>query len=70
MADVTDDVHAAMFGEFTEEEIRKYYQLSIKAMHGIDHLESYFQNQMFPGQRRSRREGRTLIRVMYKKKEE
>ena len=45
MADVTDDVHAAMFGEFTEEEIRKYYQLSIKLMHGIDHLESYFQNQ-------------------------
>ena len=29
----------------TEEEIRKYYQLSIKLMHGIDHLESYFQNQ-------------------------
>ena len=45
MADATDDVHAAMFGEFTEEEIRKYYQLSIKLMHGIDHLESYFQNQ-------------------------
>ncbi len=45
MADVTDDVHAAMFGEFTEEEIRKYYQLSIKLMHGINHLEAYFQNQ-------------------------
>lgn len=35
-------VHDAIFKEFTEEEISQYYQLSIKMMHGINHLEEFF----------------------------
>ena len=30
--------------EFSNEEITQYYQLSIKLMHGIDHLEVFFKN--------------------------
>lgn len=37
-----DKVHDAIFQEFTEEEIKQYYQLSIKMMHGIEHLEEFF----------------------------
>lgn len=36
------DVHAAFFKEFTQEEIAEYYRLSVKMMHGIDHLERFF----------------------------
>ncbi|MDK2807690.1 MAG: hypothetical protein PWP24_423 [Clostridiales bacterium] len=36
------DVHAAIFQEFSEEEIALYYDLSVKMMHGIAHLEEYF----------------------------
>lgn len=35
-------VHDAVFKEFTEEEISLYYQLSVKMMHGISHLETFF----------------------------
>lgn len=41
-AELGDQVHDAIFREFTEEEIAQYYQLSIKMMHGIDHLEEFF----------------------------
>lgn len=37
-----EKVHEAVFQEFTEEEIEQYYQMSIKMMHGIDHLEKFF----------------------------
>ena len=37
-----EGVHAAIFREFTEEEIAEYYRLSIKLMHGIDFLEEFF----------------------------
>lgn len=37
-----NQVHDAIFQEFTEEEISQYYQLSIKMMHGIGHLEEFF----------------------------
>ncbi len=35
-------VHQAVFKEFSEAEIRQYYQLSIKMMNGIEHLEAFF----------------------------
>lgn len=35
-------VHEAVFKEFTEEEIEKYFELFIKMLHGIEHLENYF----------------------------
>lgn len=35
-------VHEAVFQEFSEEDIISYYQLSIKMMHGIEHLEIFF----------------------------
>lgn len=41
-AELGNKVHDAIFQEFTEEEIAKYYQLSIKMMHGLEHLEEYF----------------------------
>lgn len=37
-----EGVHAAFFKEFTEEEIAECYRLSVKMMHGIDHLEEFF----------------------------
>lgn len=37
-----DEVHDAIFREFTEEEISRYYELSVKMMHGIEHLEEFF----------------------------
>lgn len=40
------DVHAAVFREFTDEEIEKYYDLSVKMMHGIGHLEDFFKAKM------------------------
>lgn len=43
MATLANEVHQALFSEFTEEEIQQYYQLSLKLMHGIDHLEVFFQ---------------------------
>ncbi len=36
-------VHREIFKEFTDEDIRKYYELSVKMMHGIEHLERGFQ---------------------------
>ena len=45
MVDITDQVHQALFSEFNDDEINEYYRLSIKLMHGIDHLEMFFQNQ-------------------------
>jgi len=44
MEELTDEVHQALFSEFSNEEITQYYQLSIKLMHGIDHLEVFFKN--------------------------
>jgi len=38
-------VHEAVFKEFSEEEIEKYYELSVKMMHGIGHLEEYFKGE-------------------------
>lgn len=35
-------MHEIIYQDFTEEEIRQYYQLSIKMMKGIDHLEQHF----------------------------
>lgn len=35
-------VHSAMFREFSDSEVEQYYRLSIKLMHGIDHLEDFF----------------------------
>lgn len=46
MASVGAEVHDAVFSEFTEEEIEQYYKLSVKLMHGIDHLEIYFQKKI------------------------
>lgn len=37
-----EGVHAAVFQEFSEEEIAEYYRLSVKLMHGIDYLEEFF----------------------------
>ena len=34
MEELTDEVHQALFSEFSNEEITQYYQLSIKLMHG------------------------------------
>ena len=42
MGKMQDEVHAAVFKEFNEEEIEAYYHLSVKMMHGIEHLEEYF----------------------------
>ncbi len=36
-------VHEAIFREFSEEEIERYFALSVKMMHGIEHLEKAFQ---------------------------
>ena len=44
MSALAGDVHAALFQELTEDEIMEYYRLSVKLMHGIDHLETFFQN--------------------------
>lgn len=41
-AELGKKVHDAIFQEFTEEEIEEYYQLSIKMMHGLEHLEDFF----------------------------
>lgn len=38
-------VHNAIFKEFSDKEIEQYYELSIKMMHGIGHLEEYFRNE-------------------------
>lgn len=38
-------VHEAVFREFTEEEIESYFDLSVKMMHGIKHLEEAFQKE-------------------------
>ena len=35
-------VHEAVFRDFTEEEIERYYELSIKMMNGIGYLEDFF----------------------------
>lgn len=44
MSKLGAQVHEAMFREFSEEEIRQYYAMSIKMMHGIDYLEEFFQS--------------------------
>ncbi|EFA23491.1 hypothetical protein [Bifidobacterium gallicum] len=36
-------VHEAVFREFSDDEIRQYFALSVKMMHGIEHLEKAFQ---------------------------
>lgn len=36
-------VHEAIFREFSDEEIETYFALSVKMMHGIEHLEKAFQ---------------------------
>lgn len=41
-AELGTKVHQAIFQEFSEEEIVQYYQLSVKMVHGIDHLEAFF----------------------------
>lgn len=35
-------VHGAIFQEFAPEEIEEYYRLSVKMMHGLEHLENFF----------------------------
>ena len=38
-------VHEAIFREFSDEEIEAYFALSVKMMHGIEHLEKAFQQE-------------------------
>ncbi|MDO5147647.1 MAG: winged helix DNA-binding protein [Eubacteriales bacterium] len=38
-------VHEAIFREFSDEEIETYFALSVKMMHGIEHLEKAFQQE-------------------------
>lgn len=40
---VGEFVHEAIFREFSQEEIGQYFALSVKMMHGIEHLEKAFQ---------------------------
>lgn len=44
-----DKVHDAIFQEFSDEEIEQYYQLSIKMMRGIEHLEHFFKTSQEKG---------------------
>lgn len=37
-----EQIHNAVFSEFSDGEIEQYYRMSIKLMNGIDHLESLF----------------------------
>lgn len=39
---ISEAVHQCLFSEFTEEEIDKYFELSVKMMHGIKKLDCYF----------------------------
>lgn len=41
---LVDKLHETVFKEFTDEEIEKYYQMSIKMMHGIEYLEEFFKS--------------------------
>lgn len=45
MEQMASGVHDALFCEFTEEEIMLYYKMSVKLMHGMEHLEMYFKEQ-------------------------
>ena len=38
-------VHQQLFADFSEEDIDKYYELSVKMMHGIDRLDRYFEGE-------------------------
>lgn len=40
---MSETVHQQLFREFTQEDIEKYYELSVKMMHGIEHLNRYFE---------------------------
>ena len=39
-----EQVFNTMFCEFTDDEIKQYYQMSVKVMKGIDHLEELFKS--------------------------
>lgn len=40
---ISEMVHEQLFSEFTPEDIEKYYELSVKMMHGIRRLDQYFE---------------------------